>query len=119
MTDRPSCWDKAAESLRVAEPDIYKKLEEIKSEHENRSQSDPANLLVFAELKMRENKEIPRAIATTIRSILQFKEIVAAAANLDPHKIAPIVWRGFCMVLEVSRYPPDLNSCSLAKSLYQ
>ena len=97
------------------EPEIYTKLEhiKIKIEHENRSESDPADLLKFAESKMQDNKEIPRVIATTIRSILQFKEIVAAAANLDPHKIAPIVWRGFCVVLEVSCCLPDLNSLSL------
>ncbi|KAF8857267.1 hypothetical protein BDZ45DRAFT_438003 [Acephala macrosclerotiorum] len=100
LRPRPSCWDKAAESLQVARPDVYTKLEKIKSRHKNRSQSDPAGLLVFAESKMRENKGIPRVIETTIRSILQFKEIVAAAANFDPHRIAPTVWRGFCVVLE-------------------
>jgi hypothetical protein len=110
LRPRPSCWDKAAESLQVARPHVYTKLEKIKSEHKNRS---PAGLLEFAESKMQENKGIPRVIETTIRSILQFKEIVAAAANFDPHRIAPTVWRGFCVVLEVSCCLPDLNSRSL------
>lgn len=101
-TLRPSCWDKAAESLEAARPDVYKKLKEIELEHKNWSRSDPAGLLELAESKMWENKGIPRVVETTIRSILQFKEVVAAAANLDPHKIAPVVWRGFCVVLEVS-----------------
>jgi hypothetical protein len=81
----------------------------------NQSQSDPAGLLEIAESKMRENKGIPRVVETTIRSILQFKEIVAAAANFDPHRIALTVWRGFCVVLEVSCYLPDLNSRSLGE----
>lgn len=108
-----SCWDKAAESLREARPDVYKKLEEIMSKHKNWSQSDPAALLKSAESTMRENKGIPRVIERTFRSILQFKEIGAAAANFDPHKIAPIVWRGICLVLEVSCCLPRLNSRSL------
>ncbi|KAE9379697.1 hypothetical protein N431DRAFT_161089 [Stipitochalara longipes BDJ] len=110
---RPSCWDKAAERLKATRPDVYKKLEEIKSNHKDRSQSDPAGLLEFAESKMQENKGIPRVVETIIRSILQFKEIVAAAANFDPHQIAPIVWQGFCVVLEVSL--PDLSSHNLGE----
>lgn len=113
--DRPSCWHEAAERLKVARLEVYTKLVKIKTKHENQSQSDPAGLLKSAESKMRGNKEIPRVIETTIRSILQFKEIVAAAANIDPHKIAPTVWRGFCVVLEVSCCLPDLNSCSLGE----
>jgi hypothetical protein len=102
LRPRPSCWDKAAESLQVARPDVYSKLEKIKSRHMNGNQSDPAGLLEFAESRMREDKGIPRVIEQTIRSILQFKDIVAAAANFDPHKIAPVIWRGFCVVLQVS-----------------
>jgi hypothetical protein len=34
-TLRPSCWDKAAESLQVARPDVYKKLQKIKSRLRN------------------------------------------------------------------------------------
>jgi hypothetical protein len=107
--------DKATERLKVARPDVYTKLEKIKSGHKNGSQSDPAGLLEFAVSKMRENKGMPPVIETTIRSILQFKEIVAAAANFDPHRIAPTVWRGFCVVLEVSCCLPDLNSRSLGE----
>jgi hypothetical protein len=103
-TPRPSCWHKAAESLQEVRPDVYKKLEQIKSQHENWSESDLAGLLKSAESRMREDKGIPRVIEQTIRSILQFKDIVAAAANFDPHKIAPVVWRGFCVVLQVSCY---------------
>jgi hypothetical protein len=107
---RPSCWHEAGEKLKQDHPTLYKKLEMIGSEYKNRSQSDPVDVLEFAESKMRGNKKISRVIETTIRSILQFKEIVAAAANFDPHKIAPIVWRGFCVVLEVSCSIPEFNS---------
>lgn len=96
-------------------PGVYAKLEKIRSKHNNESHSEPADLLKFAESKKRENKGIPSMIETTIRSILQFKEVVAAAANIDPHKIAPIVWRGFCVVLEVSCSVLNLNSRSLGE----
>jgi hypothetical protein len=115
LRPRLSCLDKATERLKVARPDVYTKLEKIKSGRKNGSQSDPAGLLELAVSKMRENKGMPPVIETTIRSILQFKELVAAAANFDPHRIAPTVWRGFCVVLEVSCCLPDLNSRSLGE----
>jgi hypothetical protein len=116
LRPRPSCWAMAAEQLQEARPVVYAKLEKIKSEHKNPSQSDPADLLKFAKSKMQENEGIPRVIETTIRSILQFKEVVTAAANFDPHKIAPIFWQGFCVILEVRCYFPNLNSYSLGET---
>jgi hypothetical protein len=112
---RLSCWNQAVESLRTGRPDVYAELEKI---NKDPSQNEPADLLEFAESKMRKNKKIPRVIESIIRSILQFKEVVAAAANFDPHKIAPIVWRGFCVILEVSCSVPDSQQPPLSLSFY-
>ena len=116
LQPRLSCLDQATEMLKKAPGDVYTKLEKINSGR-NPTQSDPASLLELAVSKMRENKGIPHVIETTIRSILQFKAIVAAAANFDPHRIAPTVWQGFCVVLEVSCRLPDLNGRGLGEVL--
>jgi hypothetical protein len=51
---------------------------------------------------MREGKKILRVVEASIRSVLQFKGVIATAASFDPHRVAPLVWRGFCVVLEMS-----------------
>lgn len=104
----------ATEVLKEAPGDVYTELEKI-NYGRNATQSDPASLLELAMSKMREKKGIPHVMETTIRSILQFKAVVAAAANFDPHRIAPTVWQGFCVVLEVSCHLPDLNDRGLGE----
>ena len=100
--------------LKKAQGDVYAKLEKINSGR-NATQIDPASLLELAVSRMRTNKGIPHVIETTIRSILQFKAVVAAAANFNPHRLAPTVWQGFCVVLEVSCRLPDLNGRDLGE----
>ena len=97
LQPRLSCLDQAIEMLKKAPGDIYTKLEKINSGR-NTTQNNPASLLELAISQMRENKGMPRVIETTIRSILQFKTFVAAAANFNPHRITPTVWQGFCVV---------------------
>ncbi|KAE8440718.1 hypothetical protein EG329_006769 [Mollisiaceae sp. DMI_Dod_QoI] len=117
LLSRLSCWGEAAKNLRLTKPDVYKKLEEIKSKYKDYRQSDPADLLNAAESRWKD-KGVPTVVEQTIRSILQFKEIVAGVANFDPHKIAPVVWRAFCVVLEaclndptfLRGAPKDLNT---------
>lgn len=94
--------DQATERLKRDQPEAYAKLEDFTSKAESAGRPDPEGLLNIVTAKRRDNKDIPRAIETSIRYILQFKDIGIAAANLDPHKAAPIVWRGVCLILEVS-----------------
>lgn len=99
---RVSCLDQATERLKIDQPEVYAKLEKFASKAESAGRPDPEGLLNVVISKRRDNKEVPRAIETSIRYILQFKHIGIAAANLDPHKAVPIVWRGVCPIIEVS-----------------
>jgi len=99
---RVSCLAQATERLRLDQPEVYAKLEEFTSKAESAGWPDPEDLLNIVMSKRRTNREIPRTVETCIRYILQFKDIGIAAANLDPHKAVPIVWRGVCLILEVS-----------------
>jgi hypothetical protein len=99
-----SCWDKAATNIEKTRPDVYKQLEKIIN-----SNHDPRELLKSAQPKIA-SKRIPRSIEQAIRSILQFKEVITAAANIDLHKILPVIWRGLCVVLEATCYPHRFQS---------
>jgi hypothetical protein len=99
-TSRLSCWGKAAESLKRNKPDAYEKLKQIESKYKDYGQNDPADLLESI-VSGNQQRKMPPVIERTIRSILTFRSVGAAAASFDPHKIDPVVWQGFCMILEV------------------
>ncbi|KAK0124782.1 hypothetical protein ONS96_008663 [Cadophora gregata f. sp. sojae] len=100
LQQRTLCVFQAMERLEVGQPEIFKQLVDIKSTVEIKDHIDPSDLLDVVLPKMRDVKQMPKAIENTIRYILQFKDMVSAAATIDPHKIAPVVWRGFCLILE-------------------
>lgn len=95
------CWDKAVEDLQKSEPDIYKKLKQMRSE-DSWNENDLRGLQEKAGAKAREGKKIPHWLETSIRSILRFKDVISAATSFDPYNIAPLFWQGFCVVFEVS-----------------
>ncbi|KAL2070965.1 hypothetical protein VTL71DRAFT_13991 [Oculimacula yallundae] len=95
------CVAQATEKLKKDEPEIYKQLEGFKSRPEYEGQLNPEDLLNAGLEKAKTTKEIPKTMENNFRYILQFKDIVAAVTTIDPHKAAPIVWRGFCLILEI------------------
>ena len=93
---RLSCWAQAAEELKGTKPEVFAKLE-----YEDSHKHDPADLMKVAEAKKKEKKKLPPWLERSIRSVLQFKDFITAAAAFDPHKCAPIVWKTVVVVLEV------------------
>ncbi|KAF2734143.1 hypothetical protein EJ04DRAFT_249268 [Polyplosphaeria fusca] len=112
---RFSCWAQANEELKNAKPEVFSKL------HKDLPQSqdigkDPNDLMSMAIEQKKSANPLPRWLEHSIRSVLQFKDIFAAAATLDPFKCAPIVWRTLSFVLEACVNQPALQQ-TIAKDL--
>ena len=112
-----SCWAQAVESLKKNKPDVYEELEKIKSKHKDYRQNDPADLLKSVESRKRQDRHMPQVIERAIRSILIFKGVAATATSFDPHRIAPVVWQSFCVILEVRSCLSKPNELRLTQSL--
>ncbi len=100
-------WEKAVNSLKADKPEVFKNLEimkkEIKERGENFNWEEPPNLLGLFEKKQRKAGGIPQWAQSAFRSILTVKDIFAAVANFDPHRAAPVILRGFYVILEVRK----------------
>jgi len=109
QTTRHNCWDIAADLLKESEPTLYEKLTgNVKTEILD-AKWKPELLLESMRKQEKRHEELDsklkRAIGHTIRGLLIFKDIAAAAASLDPHKIAPVAVRGVFIILEVILFP--------------
>ena len=98
-------WEKAINSLKADKPEVFKNLEimkkKIKEREEDLSLKEPPTLLELFEIKKGKTGGIPQWAQPVLRSILTVKDIFAVVAAFDPHHAAPVVWRGFCVILEV------------------
>ncbi len=74
---------------------------EIKEKEENFTLEEPPKLLEMFEKNKRQAGAIPLWAQSVFRSILTVKDVFAAVANFDPHRAAPVILRGFCVILEV------------------
>ena len=59
----------------------------------------------LVEQKKRKADGLPLWAQSAMRSILALKDGFAIVAAFDPNKAAPVVWKGFCAILEVSSNP--------------
>lgn len=102
---RPTCWERAVESLRAHNSEVFKKLTSmetiLKARQEDFTLKEPPDLMMLLENKKRKAGGLPLWSQSVIRSILALKDVFAIAAAFDPHKAAPVVWKGFCVILEV------------------
>ena len=102
---RPTCWENAVESFRANNSEGFKKLTSMEAELKARQKKftlkGPPDLMTLLENKKRKAGGLPLWSQSVIRSILALKGVFAIAAAFDPHKAAPVVWKGFCVILEV------------------
>ena len=102
---RPTCRERAIESLKAHNSEVFKKLTsmetKLKARQEDFTLKEPTDLMTLLENKKRKAGGLPLWSQSVIRSILALKDVFAVAAAFDPHKVAPVAWRGFCVILEV------------------
>ena len=112
---RLNCWEKAKDSLKANEPEAFRRLgvmeQLIKEKEQKFTLQEPPDLLKRFESKKRKAGGIPLWTQSVFRSILAVRDVIAVAANFDPHHAAPVAWRGFCVILEV-------RDCAVSRKTY-
>ena len=102
-------WARAFKSLKQRNPKAYEHFSRVKDELGN---ADEFNRLPLANLEniiKKSDREASqkrswagKLYQRCARSILQYKELMSSLAALDPHKIAPSVFNGVCVLLQAS-----------------
>ncbi|KAI0864845.1 hypothetical protein F4860DRAFT_381533 [Xylaria cubensis] len=94
--NRESYWAKAAAYIENHDSEASKKLLAIQHYDDNIAD----RLTQLANTPARKRKGICPPVEGAMKCILEFKDIGAAAAAFDSTKVTPIVWKGFCLVLQ-------------------
>ncbi|KIW94159.1 uncharacterized protein Z519_05475 [Cladophialophora bantiana CBS 173.52] len=95
-SSRLSSWAEAALRLQNKNPEMHEVLMKIRGINED----DPVKLTELVNARRQESKRISFPVEGAIRQILEFEDIGTAATDFDPYRISPVVWRGFCLVLQ-------------------
>ena len=107
------CWKKAVDILKTKKPDLCDRLkameQSVREKEEDFTLQEPPDLLKLFESRRRKGARLPSWTQSVFRSILVTKDLFAVAAALDPHRAAPIAWRGFCVILEVRDIDKSAN----------
>ncbi|KAI0551501.1 hypothetical protein F4679DRAFT_582339 [Xylaria curta] len=91
-----SYWAKAAAYLENKDSAVSRKLSTIKHYDDNIAD----RLIHLVNNPNRKTKGISLALEGAMKCILEFKDIGTAAAAFDPTRVAPLVWKGFCFILQ-------------------
>ena len=117
--ERRSYWKRALEDLKEKNPEAYNRFSGLRE-----NLGTEVNIALESYLAQSDRKDSLkqsrawRLYQRCVRGILQYKELAVAAASFDPHKIAPIVLNGICVLLQARLPPteyPRLNLTSLGQ----
>lgn len=114
-----SCWEQAAEKLRLDQPKLYKHLEEFRATQpqppSSEALADDMFKVIDTNKKIMENRELPlpwkvrnedekvkirKALNNVRKAVLVFRDLGQTVANIDPLH-AGIAWVGVNLILQV------------------
>ena len=96
-------WKQAAERLKSTKPEVYDSFEILKKglEKDGLSVDWFAKEIRTSKYWKKQPSRVRENFEKVLSSILKFQGIISVATRFDIHHVAPIVWAGVCVMIQV------------------